>query len=135
MPLPWALVFGALISPTDPVAVLATLKEVKVPSDLQTLMTGETLFNDGVGVVLFTVLVQAAAGGSIEPMHIGEMFLLEALGGAALSVDVTSPRANWVGIGSRPSACSNVSPLRLPISASSLVDTAPISYECNGLAV
>ncbi len=84
MPLPWALVFGALISPTDPVAVLATLKEVKVPSDLQTLMTGETLFNDGVGVVLFAVLVQAAAGGSIEPLHIGEMFLLEALGGAAL---------------------------------------------------
>ncbi len=84
MPLPWALVFGALISPTDPVAVLATLKEVKVPSDLQTLMTGETLFNDGVGVVLFAVLVQAAAGGSIEPLHISEMFLLEALGGAAL---------------------------------------------------
>ncbi len=84
MPLPWALVFGALISPTDPVAVLATLKEVKVPSDLQTLMTGETLFNDGVGVVLFAVLVQAAAGGSIEPLHIGEMFLFEALGGAAL---------------------------------------------------
>jgi len=40
--LPWALVFGALISPTDPVAVLATLKEVKVPEDLQIVMTGET---------------------------------------------------------------------------------------------
>ncbi len=84
MPLPWALVFGALISPTDPVAVLATLKEVKVPSDLRTVMTGETLFNDGVGVVLFAVLVQAAAGGSIEPLHIGQMFFVEALGGAAL---------------------------------------------------
>lgn len=84
MPLQWALVFGALISPTDPVAVLATLKEVKVPSDLQNLMTGETLFNDGVGVVLFAVLVQAAAGGNIEPLHIGQMFFVEALGGAAL---------------------------------------------------
>ena len=84
MPLPWALVFGALISPTDPVAVLATLKEVKVPSDLQIVMTGETLFNDGVGVVLFAVLVQAAAGGNIEPLHIGQMFFVEALGGAAL---------------------------------------------------
>ena len=84
MPLQWALVFGALISPTDPVAVLATLKEVKVPSDLQTVMTGETLFNDGVGVVLFAVLVQAAVGGSIEPLNIGQMFFVEALGGAAL---------------------------------------------------
>lgn len=84
MPLAWALVFGALISPTDPVAVLATLKEVKVPADLRGLMTGETLFNDGVGVVLFAVLVHAAVGGSIEPLHIGEMFLFEALGGAVL---------------------------------------------------
>lgn len=84
MPLPWALVFGALISPTDPVAVLATLKEVKVPSDLQVVMTGETLFNDGVGVVLFAVLVEAAVGGSIDPLHVTQIFFVEALGGAAL---------------------------------------------------
>ena len=84
MPLPWALVFGALISPTDPVAVIATLKEVKVPSDLQIVMTGETLFNDGIGVVLFVVLVEAAVGGNIDPLHVTQIFFVEALGGAAL---------------------------------------------------
>jgi monovalent cation:H+ antiporter, CPA1 family len=82
--LPWALVFGALISPTDPVAVLATLKEVKVPEDLQIVMTGETLFNDGVGVVLFAVLVEAALGESVDAVHVEWMFLVEAVGGAAL---------------------------------------------------
>jgi len=84
IPLPWALVFGALISPTDPVAVLATLKEVKVPADLEGVMTGETLFNDGFGVVLFAALVTVATGDAIEPMHIAWLFCLEALGGAML---------------------------------------------------
>jgi monovalent cation:H+ antiporter, CPA1 family len=82
--LPWALVFGALISPTDPVAVLATLKEVKVAQDLQIVMTGETLFNDGIGVVLFAVLVDAAQGEGFDPLLVGQMFMIEALGGAIL---------------------------------------------------
>lgn len=82
--LPWALVFGALISPTDPVAVLATLREVKAPDDLRIVMTGETLFNDGVGVVLFAVLVDAAQGDSLDALQVGEMFMIEAVGGAAL---------------------------------------------------
>lgn len=52
VPLAWALVFGALISPTDPVAVLSTLKTVKVPEMLKTDMTGESLFNDGIAAFL-----------------------------------------------------------------------------------
>lgn len=82
--LPWALVFGALISPTDPVAVLATLKAVKVPKGLKIVMTGETLFNDGVGVVLFAVLVHAATGDDFGAFQVAEMFVVEAFGGAAL---------------------------------------------------
>lgn len=87
LPLAWALVFGALISPTDPVAVLATLKNVNVPQALEVEMQGEALFNDGVGVVLFTALVAfATASGADGNAAIGlfESLFRDALGGLAL---------------------------------------------------
>lgn len=89
VPLAWALVFGALISPTDPVAVLSTLKVVQVPPALETEMKGESLFNDGTGVVLFTVLLAVAVGtgeGHAAPTPLGilRLFLVEAGGGAML---------------------------------------------------
>ena len=55
MPFAWALVFGALISPTDPIAVLGVLRQARVAKTLEMDMAGELLFNDGVGVVLFTI--------------------------------------------------------------------------------
>ena len=85
----WALAFGALISPTDPVAVLATLKNVRVPEALEVEMQGEALFNDGVGIVLFTVLVAFAAGSGGEATSAGgvaTLLLREAGGGLALGV-------------------------------------------------
>ncbi|TXN33540.1 sodium:proton antiporter [Methylobacterium sp. WL19] len=87
--LPWALVFGSLISPTDPVAVLATLKNVKVPLALEIEMQGEALFNDGVGIVLFTVLLGFAAGVGGEASGaagIVRLLVQEAGGGLLLGV-------------------------------------------------
>lgn len=82
LPLSWALVFGALISPTDPVAVLSTLKTVRVPRALEVEMQGEALFNDGVGVVLFTLLVSVATADEGGAIHHGVLrLLLQEVGG------------------------------------------------------
>ena len=87
--LTFAFVFGALISPTDPIAALAILKSVGLPQPLEDIINGESLFNDGVGVVLFTVAMAFAAGSS--QMGVGDsvtLFLREVLGGISLGLVV-----------------------------------------------
>ncbi len=87
--LAWAMVFGALISPTDPVAVLSTLKNVKVPPSLEVEMQGESLFNDGIGIVLFTIMLLFATGGTGEQTTaraVIELLLVQAGGGLLLGI-------------------------------------------------
>jgi len=89
-----AMLFGAIISPTDPVSILALFKRLGVPERLRVILEGESLFNDGTAVVLFTIIVNLVSGVSTVDSagavgeHLLTSFTLVVLGGMALGIAI-----------------------------------------------
>ncbi|NCC36270.1 MAG: sodium:proton antiporter, partial [Chloroflexia bacterium] len=139
VPLLYCLIFGALISPTDPIAVLGILKSAKAPKALEMKITGESLFNDGIAVVLFMVLLGLATGesnpGVIDTLR---LLLTEILGGLLFGLAL-----GWIALlmirGTRSYQVEIMITLALAMSGYAIAEhaqvSAPIAIVVAGLLI
>lgn len=127
LPLIYCMLFGALISPTDPIAVLAIIKKMNAPEKISVQVEGESLFNDGVGLVVFTTIFALAFSGA-EPTFSGvaELFLVDAVGGIVFGA-VLAFLAHWCICRSNDSSIELLITLCIPSAGYALANVIDVS--------
>jgi monovalent cation:H+ antiporter, CPA1 family len=127
LPLIYCMLFGALISPTDPIAVLAIIKKMNAPEKISVQVEGESLFNDGVGLVVFTTIFALAFSGA-EPTFSGvaELFLVDAVGGIVFGA-VLAFVAHWCICRSNDSSIELLITLCIPSAGYALANVIDVS--------
>ncbi|MEL0637960.1 MULTISPECIES: cation:proton antiporter [Marinomonas] len=127
LPLIYCMLFGALISPTDPIAVLAIIKKMNAPDKISVQVEGESLFNDGVGLVVFSTIFALIFTGQ-EPSFggVAELFLVDAVGGIIFGV-VLALVAHWLICRSNDSSIELLITLCIPSAGYALANLLDIS--------
>ncbi|HEC75389.1 MAG TPA: sodium:proton antiporter, partial [Methylophaga aminisulfidivorans] len=127
IPLIYCMLFGALISPTDPIAVLAIIKKMNAPEKISVQVEGESLFNDGVGLVVFTTIFAIAFSGAEASFSgVAELFLVDAVGGIVFG-GVLAWIAHWLICRSTDSSIELLITLCIPTAGYALANVIDVS--------
>lgn len=127
LPFIYCLLFGALISPTDPIAVLAIIKKMNAPEKISVQVEGESLFNDGIGLVVFTTIFAVAFSGETATMSgVAELFLVDAVGGVLFGL-VMALIAHWLIRTSHDTSIELLITLCIPTAGYALANVIGIS--------